>query len=152
VLQALYNCRQNRVNHLQDIIKTFQSTDDDFKLELLLDYSDRLPSPSPDFLQNKERNVSRISECQTPVYISITAADGKVVMQADVPPESPTVRGIVSIIWYAIEGLDLDNLMPIPLNLLNQLGLTRKIGMLRLNGITAILRRVNQQIEMLIIR
>jgi cysteine desulfuration protein SufE len=135
------------VNNLQDIIKSFQSIDDDFKLELLLDYSDRLPSPSQDFLLNKGQETNRISECQTPVYLTITAAGGKVIMQADVPPESPTVRGIVSIIWHTIDGLHLEDLMPIPMNLLNQLGLTQKIGILRLNGITAILRRVNQQIE-----
>ncbi len=135
------------MNRLEDIISSFQNIDDEFKLELLLDYADKMPSPSPDFQSRKDLEMQRISECQTPVYLLISNTGGKIVVQAIVPAESPTIRGIVSIIWHALNGLSVKELGEIPMDLLNRLGLSQKIGMLRIHGITAIIHRVNQQVQ-----
>ena len=56
-------------NALADIIETFQSVDTPMRLELLLDYSKKLP-PIPDELAaERDAGLNRVHECVTPVFL-----------------------------------------------------------------------------------
>jgi len=134
---------------LQEIIKEFQETDEEFRLDLLLDYSDKLPHLPEKIQTTLRQEKHRVPECQTPVYLEIFAENQQLKIQAEVPPESPTVRGIISILFFALDGCPLKNPEEIPIDLLHRLGLDKKIGTLRSQGINAILHRLRRAIKQL---
>ncbi len=135
--------------NLSDIIREFQETDDDFRLDLLLDYAEKLPM-FPAEIQNRIRHEQqRIPECQTPVYLEVTAENHHLKIRADVPPESPTVQGVISILMNVLDGRPIREIEEIPTDLIYRLGLQHKIGSVRLLGINAILTRLRHMIKQL---
>ena len=131
---------------LDTLIPRFKAADRTTRLETLLDYSRRLP-PVPERYQNeKERGEHRVHECQTPVFLWVEVDSGKVHIHADVPPESPTVRGFISLLARSLDGAAPAEVARIPDDLLDQLGLTETLGMNRTQGLTAILYRIKRSV------
>jgi cysteine desulfuration protein SufE len=131
---------------LETIIPRFKAADRTTRLETLLDYSRKLP-PLPERLEaEKERGEHRVHECQTPVFLWVELVDGKVHIHADVPRESPTVRGFISLLARTLDGAAPDEVARIPDDLLDQLGLSEALGMTRTQGLTAILQRIKRSV------
>ena len=131
---------------LETIIPRFKAADRSTRLETLLDYSRRLP-PLPERLEaEKDRGDHRVHECQTPVFLWVELEDGKVHIHADVPRESPTVRGFISLLARTLEGAAPEDVARIPDDLLDQLGLSETLGMTRTQGLTAILQRIKRSV------
>jgi cysteine desulfuration protein SufE len=131
---------------LETIIPRFKAADRSTRLETLLDYSRKLP-PLPERLEReKERGEHRVHECQTPVFLWVELVDGKVHIHADVPRESPTVRGFISLLVRALEGAAPEDVARVPDDLLDQLGLSETLGMTRTQGLTAILQRIKRSV------
>ncbi|HTG49046.1 MAG TPA: SufE family protein [Gemmatimonadales bacterium] len=131
---------------LDTIIPRFKAADRSTRLETLLDYSSKLP-PLPERLETeKERGEHRVHECQTPVFLWVELVDGKVHIHADVPRESPTVRGFISLLARTLEGAAPEDVARIPDDLLDQLGLSETLGMTRTQGLTAILQRIKRSV------
>ena len=131
---------------LDSIIPRFKAADRSTRLETLLDYSRKLP-PLPERLETeKERSEHRVHECQTPVFLWVELVDGKVHIHADVPRESPTVRGFISLLARSLEGAAPEDVARIPDDLLDQLGLSETLGMTRTQGLTAILHRIKRSV------
>lgn len=129
---------------LATVIPRFRNADRQTRLETLLDYARRLP-PLPDRLAaEKALGRNLVHECQTPVFLWTEVTDGKVHIHADVPPESPTVRGFVSLLARSLEGVTPAEVARVPDDLLDQLGLTETLGMTRTQGLSAILGRVKR--------
>jgi cysteine desulfuration protein SufE len=135
---------------LLEIIKDFQETDEEFRLDLLLDYSEKLPRLPEDIQTIVHQEKYRVPECQTPVFLEIFTQNQYLKIRAEVPPESPTVRGIISILFYALNGCSLKHLEEIPTDLLRRLGLEKKIGTLRSQGINAIIHRMRREIQQMV--
>jgi cysteine desulfuration protein SufE len=57
----------------------------------------------------------------------------------DVPPESPTVRGYAAILGEGLRGATPEEVLKIPGNFYQEMGLHRVLTAQRLNGINAIL-------------
>jgi cysteine desulfuration protein SufE len=131
---------------LDKLIPRFRAADRQTRLETLLDYSKKLP-PLPERYQ-AEKNLGHniVEECQTPVYLWVELNDGRVHIHADVPREAPTVRGFVSLLAGALEGQTPDVVADLPLDLLDQLGLSETLGMTRTQGLTAILHRIKNSV------
>ncbi len=131
---------------LDTLIPRFKAADRTTRLETLLDYSRKLP-PLPDRLQDeKARGEHRVHECQTPVFLWVEVEDGRVHIHADVPPESPTVRGFISLLARSLEGAAPADVARVPDDLLDQLGLSETLGMNRTQGLTAILYRIKRSV------
>ena len=131
---------------LDSIIPRFKAADRSTRLETLLDYSRKLP-PLPERLETeKERGEHRVHECQTPVFLWVELVDGKVHIHADVPRESPTVRGFISLLARTLEGATPEDVARLPDDLLDQLGLSETLGMTRTQGLTAILQRIKRSV------
>lgn len=127
-------------------IRRFSSADRQTRLEALLDLSRKLP-PLPERLQAaSDREAHRIPECQTPVFLWVELVDGRIHLAADVPPESPTVRGFVSLLVEALDGADPAAAARIPDDLLHRLGLEEALGMMRTQGLSALVRRLKRMI------
>ena len=131
---------------LDSLIPRFKSADRQTRLETLLDYSKKLP-PLPERLEAaKDEATNRVPECQTPVYLWVEVDQGGVHIYADVPRESPTVRGFISLLAKSLDGATPDVVAKIPLDLLDQLGLSETLGMTRTQGLTAILHRIKSSV------
>ncbi len=77
---------------LDTLIPRFKAADRQTRLETLLDYSKKLPPLPERYEAEKAQGRNMVEECQTPVYLWVEVADGRVHIHADVPRESPTVR------------------------------------------------------------
>jgi cysteine desulfuration protein SufE len=131
---------------LATIIPRFQAADRNTRLETLLDYSNKLPPLPEKYEQDKGSEQARVHECQTPVYLWTEVADGKVHIYADVPRESPTVRGFISLLARSLDGVPPSDVARVPDDLLDQLRLSEALGMTRTQGLTAILQRVKRAV------
>jgi cysteine desulfuration protein SufE len=130
---------------LEEIIAEFQEVDEDYRLELLLDFADKLPPLPERYVALDNPDLNRVPECQTPVYLYFESANGVIHLYADVPPESPTVRGIVSLLIRALNGRPIAEGVNIPPDLIQKLGLAHKIGMMRTNGLSGVIRRIRAE-------
>ena len=116
------------------------------RLELLLEFARELP-PVPERFAGHLEMYERVAECQSPVFINIEISDGAVVMHATAPPEAPTTRGFASILAQGITGLTPDEVLAIPGDYPQTIGLTRAVSPLRIGGMTGMLMRAKRQVE-----
>ena len=131
---------------LETLIPRFQAADRNTRLETLLDYSKKLPPLPERFEAEKQLGRNRVEECQTTVYLWVEIDGGGVHIHADVPLEAPTVRGFVSLLARTLEGQTPDAVARLPMDLLDQLGLSETLGMTRTQGLTAILHRIKRSV------
>ncbi|MEV7608948.1 SufE family protein [Microbacterium sp. NPDC089320] len=130
---------------LAEIRDGFLETPEADRLLLLLEYSDELPEVSEEVTNHPEM-CERVAECQSPVYIYVEVADGVVTMHATAPPEAPTTRGFASILVQGISGLTPDEVLAIPDDYPQSIGLTRAVSPLRIGGMTGMLMRAKKQV------
>ena len=131
---------------LDTLIPRFKAADRQTRLETLLDYSNRLPPLPERYEAEKQQGHNRVHECQTPVYLWVEVDEGKVHIHADVPRESPTVRGFISLLARTLDNQTPDAVAQMPDDLLDQLGLSETLGMTRTQGLTAILNRIKRSV------
>jgi cysteine desulfuration protein SufE len=131
---------------LDTLIPRFKAADRQTRLQTLLDYSNKLPPLPARFEAEKKLGHNRVEECQTTVYLYVELDQGRVHIHADVPRESPTVRGFVSLLARTLEGASPEDVAQLPMDLLDQLGLSETLGMTRTQGLTAILHRIKSSV------
>ena len=112
---------------LADIRDSFLETPEADRLLLLLEFADELPAVSDDVAAHPEM-CERVAECQSPVYIYVEVNDGVVTMHATAPPEAPTTRGFASILVQGITGLTPDEVLAIPDDYPQSIGLTKAVS------------------------
>lgn len=138
------------MNKLDKIISDFQSLDFDFRLDLLLDYAEKLPALPKKYQTAKDAGLNRVPECQTAVYLWADVENGKVRIFADVAEQVPTVRGFVSVLVAMIEGMTPSEIENVPNDLLFKLGLGQHVGMVRVQGLSSIIPRIKKEVKKLI--
>ena len=131
---------------LDALIPRFKAADRQTRLETLLDYSAKLPPLPERYEAEKQQGHNRVHECHTPVYLWVELDEGKVHIHADVPRESPTVRGFISLLARTLDNQTPDAVAQMPDDLLDQLGLSETLGMTRTQGLTAILNRIKRSV------
>lgn len=125
----------------------FLELDEPDRLLLLLEFANELPelperfSAHPDLLE-------RVEECQAPVFIFGEVEGDTVHLHATAPMEAPTTRGFASIIVQGLEGLTVAQVLAIPDDFPQTIGLTRAVSPLRLRGMTGLLARAKRQVRM----
>src|SRR5262245_18772604 len=105
------------------LIRRFQAADKDLRLEALLDASRKLPALPARLAEDRDRESHRVTECQTPVFLWLEREGDAVRFYADVPRESPTVRGFVSLLVGALDGASPAEVAETPADLLHLLRL-----------------------------
>lgn len=123
---------------LQQIVEDFALAEGSEKLELLLDYSQRMPS-LPDRLKAKRDEMEQVHECMTPVFVIAEREDGGLHYYFDIPPEAPTVRGYAGVLGTGVDGATPEQVLQIPGNFYELMGLPEVLSPRRLNGVHAML-------------
>lgn len=131
---------------LAEIRDAFLETPEEDRLLLLLEFADELPAVSDEVAEHPEM-YERVAECQSPVYIYVEIVEGVVTMHATAPVEAPTTRGFASILAQGISGLSPDQVLAIPDDYPQSIGLTRAVSPLRIGGMTGMLMRAKKQVS-----
>ncbi|CRK51395.1 conserved hypothetical protein [Rhodococcus sp. RD6.2] len=130
---------------LAEIVDDFASVSDQEKLQLLLEFSRELP-PLPTELQ--EAAMEPVPECQSPLFLSVDAADrGNVRLYFSAPPEAPTTRGFASILHQGLDGQSAEAILDVPGDFYSALGLADAVSPLRLRGMSAMLTRIKRHLR-----
>lgn len=138
----------NLPSTLAEIAEDFHSVSDRERLELLLDFSRELPDLPQKYGDNYAESMEQVVECQSPLFLAIEYDDaGKVELVFAAPAEAPTTRGFASILQQGLSGLSGEEILAVPDDLHQRLGLAKAITPLRLRGMAAMLRRIKHNIR-----
>jgi cysteine desulfuration protein SufE len=117
------------------------------RLQLLLEFANELPE-LPERYRDHPDLLERVEECQSPVFIFVEVDDaGLVHMFATAPKEAPTTRGFASILAQGLSGLEAQEMLAVPDDFPNTLGLTEAVSPLRIRGMTGMLARAKRQVR-----
>ncbi len=130
---------------LDAIIAELSESDRQERIDLLIEFARNLP-PLPDRLAALKDTAHRVEECQSPVYLFVEMAGDRTALYADAPIEAPTVRGFVSLLLEGLSGATADEVLKVPNNLVEQCGLQEVLGMLRVRGLSGVLRRIKREV------
>ena len=129
---------------LQEIVEDFASMTREEKIETLVAYSESLP-PLPDRLKDERDKMEPVPECMTPVFLhGERGADGGIVFYFDIPPQSPTVRGLASLLASGLNGSPPEEILSVPTDFFLPMNLQEAISQQRINGFVGVLAHMKQ--------
>jgi cysteine desulfuration protein SufE len=135
---------------LQEIVDDFASMSREEKLETLIAYAESFP-PLPDWLKEKRDSMEVVPECMTPVFLfGEKQTDGGVHFYLDIPPQSPTVRGLASILANGLSGCTPEEILTVPGDFYLPMNLQEAVSQQRLNGFTGVLAHMKHDVVRLI--
>lgn len=131
-------------SNLQEIVDDFASMSREEKLETLIGYAESFP-PLPERFKDARSRMEPVPECMTPVFlIAEKQAEDGIVFHFDIPPQSPTVRGLASILFNGLNGLTLEEILAIPADFYLPMKLEEAVSQQRLNGFVNVLAHMKQ--------
>lgn len=130
---------------LEEIVAELGDADRQERIELLIDFAKNLP-PLPERLATHKDETHRVEECQSPVYLFVELEGDRVAIHADAPIEAPTVRGFVSLLVEGLNGATIEDILRVRDDLIERLGLPEILGMLRVRGLSGVLRRLKAEV------
>ncbi|GAA4040201.1 SufE family protein [Arthrobacter methylotrophus] len=134
---------------LAEIVDDFQALTEPDRLQLLLEFSRELPA-LPERLLDHPELLEQVVECQSPLFLTVEQEqkpDGvayRLFFKA--PPEAPTTRGFAGVLREGLDGLTAAEILAVPDDMPELLGLTRAITPLRMRGMTAMLGRIKRKV------
>jgi cysteine desulfuration protein SufE len=131
---------------LDTFVRELSEADRQERIELLIDFAKSLP-PLPERLVALKDATHRVEECQSPVYLFVEVEGDRVALFADAPIEAPTVRGFVSLLVQGLSGARVEDVLQVPRDLIDRIGLPEILGMLRVRGLTGVLNRVRAEVR-----
>lgn len=137
---------------LDDLIEELEDLTPEEKLEWLVEFAAELPELSPERTRVPFPETCRVQECQTPVFLWVGVADGRIHLEADVPQRSPTVRGLVALLVVGLNGEPVSAALNLSDDLLSLLGLTAAPGMTRQQGFRGVVSRVKRELRAAIVK
>lgn len=131
---------------LAEIAEEFAAAPRDVVLEMLLEFSDAVPQ-LPESLADRS-GMEQVPECQTPFFLLAEVnPDRTVTTWFDCPPEAPTTRAFAGILSEGLTGASAEEVLAVPDDLYQRMGLAQAISPLRVRGGTAILGRLKRQVR-----
>jgi cysteine desulfuration protein SufE len=130
--------------NLQAIIDDFASASREEKIEMLVGYAESLP-PLPDWLQGERAKMDPVPECMTPTFLfAEKQPDGGMTFHFDIPPQSPTVRGLAAILANGLNGSTPEEILAVPGDFYLRMKLDEALSHQRLNGFVGILAHMKR--------
>lgn len=133
---------------LQEIVDDFQAMTEPERLELLLEFSRSLPD-LPARLADHPELLEQVVECQSPLFLTVevgNSPDQPVELFFSAPPQAPTTRGFAGVLHEGLNGLPAAEILAVPADVPDRLGLTRAITPLRMRGMSAMLGRIKRKV------
>ncbi|MER2600010.1 MAG: SufE family protein [Caldilineales bacterium] len=127
---------------LKAIVDEFASAEGREKLDLLLDFAQSLP-PLPERWAG-HAEMDQVHECMSPVFVAAEQHDSLMEFFFDVPPEAPTVRGYAALMAEGLNGSTAEEILGVPADFFQAMGLQQVISLQRMKGIGAILAHMKR--------
>jgi cysteine desulfuration protein SufE len=132
---------------LAEIREEFLALSQPERLQLLLEFSNELPE-LPERYRDHPDLFEQVVECQSPVFLFVEIDDDDVVhLFVTAPKESPTTRGFASILVQGLAGLTSAEVLAVPDDYPQTIGLAQAVSPLRLRGMSALLGRAKHQVS-----
>ena len=129
---------------LQEIVDDFASMSREEKIETLIAYAESFP-PLPDRLKEERSKMDPVPECMTPVFLfAEKGSDGGVEYHFDIPPQSPTVRGLASLLATGLNGCQPEEILAVPADFFVPMNLQEAVSQQRINGFIGVLAHMKQ--------
>lgn len=129
---------------LQEIVDDIASMSREEKLETLIAYAESMPD-LPERFQAERSNMEPVPECMTPVFIiAEKEPSGGITFYLDIPKQSPTVRGLASILTNGLNGCSLEEIISVPADFYTPMNLHEAVSQQRLNGFIGVLAHMKQ--------
>jgi cysteine desulfuration protein SufE len=135
--------------NLAEIVDDFNALGERERLELLLEFSEGLPE-LPAHLADHPELLEQVVECQTPLFLALElgpAPEHTVSLYFKAPREAPTTRGFAGVLHEGLDGLPAADVLAVPDDMPDQLGLTRAITPLRMRGMASMLGRIKRKVR-----
>ena len=130
---------------LQEIVDDFATMTREEKLETLIAYAESFPS-LPDWLKEKRASMEAVPECMTPVFLfAEKQPNGGIHFFLDIPPQSPTVRGLAFILANGLDGCTPEEIISVPGDFFLPMNLQEAVSQQRINGFTGVLAHMKQE-------
>jgi cysteine desulfuration protein SufE len=120
----------------------FRALNREMRLELLLRHARKFPELPAALEAARDAGMNRVSECQTPLFLWVGVEGGTVNLNAWAPKEAPTVRGFMGFLLDALDGASVDEVLALPNDLLDQMGLGEILGPTRTHGLSSVVHRI----------
>jgi cysteine desulfuration protein SufE len=129
---------------LQEIVDDFASMTREEKLETLIGYAESFPD-LPERFREARSKMEPVPECMTPVFLMAEKQpeDG-IHFYVDCPPQSPTVRGLASILFNGLNGSSLEEILSVPADFFLPMKLDEAVSQQRINGFIGVLAHMKQ--------
>lgn len=134
----------NLPSKLQEIVDDFAGMTREEKLETLIGYAESFPT-LPERFRDARSKMEAVPECMTPVFLIAEKDDeNRILFHLDIPPQSPTVRGLASILFNGLNGLTLEEILSVPADFFLPMQLDEAVSQQRLNGFMGVLAHMKQ--------
>jgi cysteine desulfuration protein SufE len=131
---------------LAAIVDELSSAPPELKVEFLVDYAERLPALPPRLRDHS--GMEQVPECTSPLLVCAElASDGTVTPWFDCPVEAPTVRAFAGLLAQGLAGASSDEVLSVPDEIVEELGLDEAISPQRLAGMTSVMARLKRQVR-----
>lgn len=130
---------------LAEIQEDFLALGPSDRLQMLLEFSESLPEV-PDGIVPDDA-WEQVVECQSPVFIHVDTDQAPPVIHATAPEQAPTTRGFASILVHGLTGSSAEQILAVPGDFPQSLGLNNAVSLLRLRGMAGMLARIQRQIS-----
>ena len=129
---------------LQELVDDFASMSREEKLETLIAYAESFPA-LPERFKDARDQMEPVPECMTPVFLTgEKEPDGGITFYLDIPPQSPTVRGLASILSNGLNGSKPEEILSVPADFYIPMNLQEAVSGQRLNGFTGVLAHMKR--------
>ncbi|MFC7403727.1 SufE family protein [Georgenia alba] len=132
------------------IVEDFNAVPEPERLQMLLDFSRSLPALPERYADHPEL-LEPVPECQSPIFVIAevegSGDDAQVRLFFSAPEEAPTTRGFAGILHEGLDGLSAADVLTVPADVSEQLGLSRAVSPLRLRGMAGMLGRIQRQVR-----
>lgn len=135
-----------KLAEIQDDFTAMGTSD---RLQLLLEFSEGLPELPERYAEHPEL-LEPVPECQSPIFL-ITEVEGEgrgatARLFFSAPLEAPTTRGFAGILHEGLDGLSVGEVLDVPADITEEMGLAEVVSPLRLRGMAGMLARVKRQL------
>lgn len=134
---------------LAQIVEDFNALTKTERLQLLLEFSEGLPELPEKYADHPEL-LEPVPECQSPLFLIAevegSGQDAVVRLHFSAPREAPTTRGFAGILHEGLDGLTVNEVLQIPGDVSDHLGLGEAVSPLRLRGMAGMLGRIKRQV------
>lgn len=127
------------INAIQDeIVSEFALLDGD--MEMTVFYIMELGQKLPPFADNSRTDDNIVKGCQSKVWLTASAVNGKVYFSAD--SNTAITKGLVSLLVRIFNGQTPEDVLNADLYFMKQIGMERFIGTQRSNGFAAMIKQM----------